>query len=92
MTIEGEIIKIGIEQRISDTFAKRYLWIWHDAGEGFGLQEVAIEFQSTRTSDNMGLPGAFQVGDDVRVYFVLKSKDYRGNTYTNAVGHKIESI
>lgn len=76
LEITGKILTIGQRQQVTEKFAKRIFTIETKSGQY--PEFVALQFVQDRTD----LIDPFKVGDEVRVHFNAKSREYNGNYYT----------
>jgi hypothetical protein len=78
LEITGKILHIGERQQVTEKFAKRIFTIETKSGQY--PEFVALQFVQDRTD----LLDPFAVGQEVRVHFNIKSREYNGNFYTEA--------
>lgn len=76
LEIIGKILTIGQRQQVTEKFAKRIFTIETKSGQY--PEFVALQFVQDRTD----LIDPFTVGQEVRVHFNAKSREYNGNYYT----------
>lgn len=76
LEITGKLLHIGQRQQVTEKFAKRIFTVETKSGQY--PEFVALQFVQDRTD----LIDPFQVGQEVRVHFNLKSREYSGNFYT----------
>lgn len=76
LELTGKILHIGQRQQVTEKFAKRIFTIETKSGQY--PEFVALQFVQDRTD----LIDPFSVGQEVRVHFNAKSREYNGNYYT----------
>lgn len=76
LTIIGTIKHIGQRQQITEKFAKRQFVL--DVKNGNYTDMVALQFVNDRTD----LIDPYQIGQEVRVHFNPRSREYNGQYYT----------
>lgn len=76
LELTGKLLHIGERQQVTEKFAKRIFTI--ETKTGNYPEFVALQFVQDRTD----LLDPFSVGQEVRVHFNAKSREYNGNYYT----------
>lgn len=76
LEITGKLLFIGERVQVTEKFAKRIFTVETKAGQY--PEFVALQFVQDRTN----LIDPFAVGQEVRVHFNAKSREYNGNYYT----------
>lgn len=76
LELSGKLLHIGQRQQVTEKFAKRIFTI--ETKTGNYPEFVALQFVQDRTD----LIDPFKEGDEVRVHFNAKSREYNGNYYT----------
>lgn len=84
LELTGKILHIGQRQQVTEKFAKRIFTIETKSGQY--PEFVAMQFVQDRTD----LIDLFQVGQEVRVHFNAKSREYNGNYYTELTAWAIK--
>jgi hypothetical protein len=83
LELTGKILHIGERQQVTEKFAKRIFTIETKSGQY--PEFVALQFVQDRTD----LLDPFAVGQEVRVHFNAKSREYNGNWYTELTARGI---
>lgn len=76
LELTGKLLFIGDRQQVTEKFAKRIFTI--ETKTGNYPEFVALQFVQDRTD----LIDPFKVGQEIRVHFNAKSREYNGNYYT----------
>lgn len=86
LELTGKILFIGERQQVTERFAKRIFTVETKSGQY--PEFVALQFVQDRTD----LIDPFQVGQEVRVHFNAKSREYNGNYYTELTAWGIAAV
>lgn len=85
-SIKGVIAVIGNTQQVTDTFKKREFVIVSQSGQ----YENNAAFQFTQ--DRCALGDALAEGQEVEVFYNIRSKEHNGRWFTNLDAWKVEVL
>lgn len=83
--LEGRIIVIDDIQEITERFKKRQIVI--ETEEDYP-QTIAFDFLQDRCS----IPDSYKVDDEVRVYFNVSGREWKGKYFVNLRGWRMEPL
>lgn len=82
---EGRIIKLDDAVQVTDTFKKREIVV--ETADNYS-QMISSEF----VQDNCDKLDEFNVGDNVRIHFNIRGREWNGRYFTNLNGWRIERL
>ena len=85
-TIKGVIKVIGTTQQVTDTFKKREFVIVSQEGQ----YENFSAFQFTQ--DRCALGDTLAEGQEVEVFYNIRSKEYQGRWFTNLDAWRVNAV
>ncbi len=84
--LTGKVKLIQDEQTFSSGFSKREVIV--SVEDGKYSQDICLEF----LQDKVSLLDSVTSGQEIKVYFDIRGREYNGKYYNNLVGWKIESV
>ena len=84
LELNGKLVKKFDEQKISDKFKKREFVI--ETSENKFTEQIKFELVQDRTD----LIDPYQIGDDLKVTFNLKGREWQGKYFVNVQAWRIE--
>ncbi|WCL80258.1 DUF3127 domain-containing protein [Saprospira sp. CCB-QB6] len=82
---EGKIIKIEDTQQVTDRFKKRAFVVETD-------ENYSQLIQAELTQEKCSLIDDYKVGDEVRVHFNIRGREWNGRYFTNLNAWRLERL
>ncbi len=86
LEIQGKLIEVFDEQKISDSFKKREFVV--ETNENNFTEQIKFELVQDRTD----LIDPYQIGEDVKVSFNLKGRKWNDKYFVNVQAWRIERL
>ncbi len=86
LEIQGKLIEVFDEQKISDSFKKREFVL--ETNENNFTEQIKFELVQDRTD----LIDPYQIGEDVKVSFNLKGRKWNDKYFVNVQAWRIERL
>lgn len=84
--IQGFLTHVGETEQVKDTFSKRVCWL--EVNDGKYPQTLQFEF----TQDKCDLLDKHFAGQEVRIKFNLRGREWNGKVFNTLAAWKIEEV